>query len=268
MHWHIVALSAFFLISGCKSDTRQQLKGFSEYLENNGYSFYNPPRTDRGPGSVFRFARAESGKTIVSPVCKKLYAHIIENEASLTLPSEQSKSQLDIGFSASLIKDLLSGDPVLDAGWSSSSLINVNFTKVKSVYINEEDLYNNDGNARTITPSCYSALKRLSNGGELHENVFIVQESIRVDTLIYNAANSNSGKTGIQADIKQLFSFKPNINYSYNSNNNLEINEPRHVAFRAFLLKEYIDTGLKSAGSARIKAVPLDIDEINRRLKD
>ena len=260
-------LSIFLLVLvGCRDDTSQQLDGFSKYLEDIGYSFYNPPRTDRGPASVFRFVKSESGKTIVSPVCKKLFLHVPENEASLSLPSEKSKDKLNIGLAISLIEDLLSDTPKLEAGWSSGSSIEVKFNGVKSVNISEEDLYNKNGVARSITPSCFSALKRISKQGEFKQNVFIVQESIRVDSMQYDATKTNVGTVNAQANIKKLIKFKPGINYEFKGDSKLEIKEQRYIAFRAFLLKDFFDTGLTTTGSAVVKAEPLSLSEINKRV--
>lgn len=256
----------FVSFTGCRDDTKQQLSGFSEYLDDVGYSFYNPPRTDRGPASVFRFTRAESGKNIISPVCKKIFEHVPVNESKLSLPSEKSVKQLKLGLAVSLIEDLLTAPPKLEADWESNSNVNVNFSNVSSVYINEEDLYNAEGVARSITPSCFSALKRLSKQGELNDEVFIVQESLRVNSMSYVLAKSSSANSDINIDIKKLLNFKPDVDFQIKDNISLEINEPRYIAFRAFLLKKYIDTGLTGSGSAILKAEPLTLKEINHRL--
>ena len=105
----------------------------------------------------------------------------------------------------------MSAPPKLEAAWDSNSLINVWFSDVNSEYINEEDLYNEKGIARSITPSCFSALKRLSEQGDLKENVFIVQESVRVGSMLYDAKNSYFGKADAQANIKGVVNFKPGI---------------------------------------------------------
>lgn len=256
------------LLAGCNGDTSQKLKGFSTYLENIGYSFYNPPRTDRGPTSVFRFTKSESGKTIISPVCSKLFQHIPINVANLSIPSEYSTEEIQVDFAVSLISDLLSDAPKLGMEFGTNSVIDVHFGNVRSVYINEEDLYNKDGNSHTITPSCFAALNRLASQGELKNNVFVVQESLQVDSMSYAAKKTNSSGADANFPIKNLVKFKPEINYSFNSDNTLLIKEPRYVAFRAFLLNDYINTGLTSAGTAVIKAEPLNLSDIKKRLSN
>ena len=139
---------------------------------------------------------------------------------------------------------------------------------MKSVYINEEDLYNEQGSARSITPSCFSALRRLANQGELNKNVFIVQESILVNSMLYDANNTDTGEANAQINIKKLINFKPRINYNYKNKNILEIKEPRYIAFRAFLLTKYTDTGLTSIGSAIVQAEPLSLKDIKNRIKE
>ena len=266
MNSRSIVIALIVLLAGCKNDTSQQLTGFSAYLEDIGYSFYNPPRTDRGPTSVFRFIRSESGKNIVSPVCKKLFQHIPENITKVSIPSEHSTAQLQVNLAVSLIEDLLANAPQIGAEWGSNSVIDVHFGDVSTVYINEEDLYNVNGKSHTITPSCFSALKRLSNQGELNGNVFVVQESLRVDSMSYVAKKLNSSGADAQFSIKEVINFKPEVKYTFSSDNKLIIKEPRYVAFRAFLLTEYIDTGLTGAGSAVVKAEPLTLADIKKRL--
>lgn len=252
---------------GCPSnETESQLPEIASYLGGLGYSFYNPPRTDRGPLSVFRFEKAQSGKTVISPVCSKLFPFVKVTTSSLSLPQHRYQDSMSVQFAGSLIKDLLKDPASASLNWSSDSKVEVQYSDVRSVYVNEEDLYNKDGEPKTITPSCYAALERIHENGEFEGNVFIVQSAVEVGGLIYDFSNTDLKSAEAGFSLKKIVNLKPSIKKEFISDTSLLIEEPRFFAFKAFLLKDYFFTGLTSSGSAVIKAEPLSLQKIQERI--
>jgi hypothetical protein len=267
MNARVLSCVIAFALAGCPSnETESQLPEIATYLGDLGYSFYNPPRTDRGPLSVFRFEKAQSGKTVISPVCSKLFPNVEVTKSFLSLPQQSSKDSISLQFAAALIKDLLKDPASVSLNWASDSNVEVQYSDVRSVYVNEEDLYNPNGEPRKITPSCYSAIERIHDNGEFEGNVFVIQSAIEVGGLVYNF--SETDLKGAEADftLKKVVDLKPGVRGKFITETSLLIEEPRFFAFKAFLLKDYFFTGLASAGSAVIKAEPLPLHEVKERI--
>ncbi|MGF1615180.1 MAG: hypothetical protein ACFCVA_15095 [Gammaproteobacteria bacterium] len=254
--------SVFLFNGGCSPEPTDPPKGFSDYLENLGYLFYNPPRTDRGPGSVFRFARTQSGSLVISPICRNLFANLKTEKANVTIPKESSTETLNVGFFTQFIADLWQHSAKAQTHLKRDGRVLVSFKNASSVYLLEEDLINADGTPRSITPQCYGQLKKLDEKGELENNVFIIQDAIEVGRATYELSEQSfiSGEGEVNA--KSILIFKPHVQYKQLSKLAFEILSPRFVAYKAFLLTEYMDTGLTTDGTAIIKARPMSVAEL------
>lgn len=240
-------------LSSCKSPTESHFVGYLEYLEDLGYSIYNPPRSDRGASSVFAYQIAESGKVVLSPVCRKLFSALEPKPADLTIPSSSRNDQLDAGFALELLKDMFSKPPSIEAGVLATSKVDATFGKTTEYSIAEEDLYNEQGVARTITPQCFSALRQRARSSGLG-NVFVVQSAIQVDTLSYELEELFSAQASAEVEIKKVLNVIPSASGNLSGNTTLSSDTSRYVAFIAFKITDYVDTGLTTAGSAIVKA--------------
>lgn len=246
-------------------ETSQQLDGFSDYLENIGYSFYNPPRSDRGPGSVFRFVDLEGGSRGLSPVCRDLFPDIEPTRAEVSIPNENRTEELELGFVLELLKGLLTDETPVDASMKREMRVEVKFSDdVQSLSYFEEDAINDDGTPRKLSPTCYARLKSLSETGQLAEGVFFVQDALRVREAEYQFSRSYDFGAHIDIPITKILHPKAEVSSESKVENSLTIREWRFVAFKAMLVTEFVDTGLTSAGSAIIRGRPLTVDEFSR----
>lgn len=245
-------------VYGCTDNPTKPVRSFSEYLESLGYSFYNPPRSDRGPGSVFRLARAQSGKIVISPVCGQLFESIEPVRANISLPKDKSTEERGIEFWISFLADLLNNPGDVSGKFSSKATFAVQFDGTQSHYLNEEQMVNDKGVARRITPACYARLKQLSKSGELRDNIFIIQDAVRISTGTYTFSKEALANGQGKIEVDKIIDVKTGVRWSKKTERSFSIDEPRYVAFVAFLLKDYVETGLTTAGTAIVKAERMD----------
>ena len=255
-------LAAFALIGyGCKNGpVDSHLTGFSDYLEGLGYSFHNPPRSDLGPGTVFRLVENASGAKSFSPVCKALFPDIEATRASISIPTESRSSTIAAGVSLGILSDLLETGAA-DAQFDKD--VEITFTptgQIYSEYFYEEDAFNAAGESRTISPQCFARLRSLSSQGGIAETVLFIQDAVRVDGVAYSANSTVSTEAGVDFVRKLVGSLKPSVLYDSTSANTLVIAEPRYIAFKAFKINEFVDTGLTGPGSAVVKMQKFSLD--------
>ncbi|WP_440055874.1 hypothetical protein ACSLBF_06920 [Pseudoalteromonas sp. T1lg65] len=247
-------------VTGCGSDTEPKIEGISSYLEKLGYSFYNPPRIDRGPASVFRFKKAHSGSVVISPVCNSLFPDITIESTAISIPAESSRESVSFDIGLELLRGLFKSQPNLGFNNNQNMDIEVKFEGAKAISISEESLFNLDGKAKTITPSCYSALKKISERGSI-KDVFIVQESISIDKMTYSLDQLFGASLEAAAKFKGAVDANAGIQYQINKDNNLIVESPRYIAFKAFAIDSYVETGLTTYGSVVLQASPINVTE-------
>lgn len=256
----------WLLGSSCSSqESSPKLQGFSGYLKDIGYSFYNPPRSDRGPGSVFRFVRLESGKWGISPVCRNLFPQLSHTVSDLSIPNSRRKQTFDLDFVLGLLGGLIEEPAAGELG--SVREIEVTFGgSVQSHAYFEEDGLNDDGSPRELSPACYARLKALSAAGGLGGNVFFVQDAIAVTEASYSAFRGGAGQMDLRVPIREVLLPRVGISAQFEHEHSLTIREPRYVAFKAMQITDFVDTGLTSAGRATVHLKPLEEAEIAAKL--
>ncbi|HAS6473260.1 TPA: hypothetical protein GRR63_10920 [Vibrio parahaemolyticus] len=242
----IVSLTALY---GCADP-------FFKEIENRGYTAFDPPRANAKVGSVFTFEKNSSGNLTVRELCHYLYDDLSVTHRDLTLPTSSMTDTVDATIAASLVKDLVSTPPKLDAGFRNVRSVKIEFNGVKSSYITDQDLFALDGKPLPITPSCYGVLKRYSDTEQL-SRTFLVVDVINVDGMNYTV--DKNLKTGADAefDIKKIVELEPKVLFESDNNYSLKIDENRSIGYKAFSITSFKPNGLVGPAAATIGLEPL-----------
>ncbi|ELA8062036.1 hypothetical protein P3383_04805 [Vibrio parahaemolyticus] len=229
---------------------------FYKEIENLGYTAFEPPRANAKVGSVFTFEKNSSGNLTVRELCHYLYDDLTVTNRDLTFPTRSMTDTIDAGIAASLVKDLVSTPPKLDAGFRNVRSVKVSFNGVKSSYVTDQDLVALDGKPLPITPSCYGVLKRYSDAGLL-SRTFLVVDIINVDSMNYTVEKNLKTGADVEFDIKTVVELKPNISFESDNNYSMKINENRSIGYKAFSITSFKPNGLVGPAAATIRLEPL-----------
>jgi hypothetical protein len=248
---YFLSFAISIIIFGCSNPTKP-IVGFSNYLHKNGYSFYNPPREGRGAGHAFIVKESISGKKSVSPICKRVFRDIDVSKEPIELTKEEKLQTFSINFFVDFNHDLLNSSPKLMTDLKKEIKILAEIQNPIEHVIYEEDLYDNDGTPRTLTPQCYAALKNKKVNDEL-EDVYFVQSAVETDKVIYTFQSESLNSTDLEAEIKKMITFNLGNKFSTVSKNQLIIEKPRYIAFIAYQMEHFIPTGHMGGFTAKIK---------------
>ncbi|WP_179136903.1 hypothetical protein [Vibrio campbellii] len=251
----ICAMSLTSLI-GCSNT-------FLEEIEEQGYTAFDPPRAGAKVGGVFAFEKNSSGKVTVRELCHNLYKeHELQVKSrAMTFPARSMTDTVDASIAASLVRDIVSTPPKLDAGFSNVRNVEIEFHGVKSNYITEQSMYDPSGQSLPLAPSCYAALKRYADNDQL-SRTFLIFDVVNVDGMNYSVSSNLASEAGAEFDIKKVVELKPNISFKAIDKYTLKIDENRSIGYKAFSIKSFKPNGLVGPAAAKIEFEPLTRKEL------
>jgi len=246
----LLLVLVFFLV-GCNG----RLGPLAKELSNYDYSFYNPPRSNHGPGWTFRFVKTHDGKTVTQTVCENLYPDIQTLDGSLSLPAIKDKETRAIDFSVNLLDGLIKnvGEAKLNLSNNKIQEISIKWGPVTSKEIPLERRFDKNGKVVPISPRCHATLLDLKNRGELENSIFVVQEAAIVNSLVYDAKVDSSIQGSVNFSFKKLLEFTPKAKVTENNQTSLVIEASRYVGYRAVALMEFVPTNLLGPETATVK---------------
>jgi len=251
----------FFLLQACCNGPMAPL---AKELKSYGYTLYEPPRTNRGPGWTFRMVRTFDGRTVPMTVCENLYPDVDLVDGNLSLPQLSTKSTVDgsvaVDFLEGLLKDIGGAKASLSA--NSIKKLTISWGQVSSKELPEERKFTEKGEIRAIGAPCAAVLKELKDRGELAGNLFIVQQAILANELSYETSDDSGKKGELKASLKKLLNFEANAKATEITQTSLQIKEPRYIGYIAIALLEWAPTGLLGPESAKLYGRRLSPDEL------
>lgn len=258
----LFCIGVLLTLVGCGNGAMKELeKEMGQY----GFTPYNPPRANHGPGWVFQFAKTFDGKTVPTTLCNQLMgpgtSPVIK--ADVSFPEIKRDHTFEANLGLSFVKDLLKDEQKTEAELKSKSVskLRLSWTRLVAEEIPRASLFTPEGKLVPLDPTCSAQLKALKDRGELL-GVIVVTEALRADKMEIDLQTDSSASVSATVNVKAALELKPGVSASATEQNTLSIDEPRYVGFRAFSLVGFAPTGLLGAETARISGAPLTVDAI------
>ena len=261
-------LGCFLLLlslTGCK---HTGLEGLRSWMKGYGYTLYEPPRTNHGPGWTFRMVKTYDGKTVPMTVCDNLYPKVKVKKANVNLPDSKKGSGYDVDFAVALLEGLIDNIGEAKANLKSKGTKSVNITwgAVHTEALLPQQTFDPSGKKLEVDSTCAAHLSDLKDKGTFADSIFMVQQAIIVDEMNYKvSANSETGG-GLSISLKEVLTVKPEAKVTETSENLLVVKEPRYLGFRAFLVNDVVPTGLLGPETAIVSGRLLSDDEVSKLL--
>jgi hypothetical protein len=247
------------VVAGC--NTFGPLK---KELEGYGYALMYPPRTDRGPGWTFLFAKSVDGRTVPLSICRDIWSAIEPSGGHLSLPALKTVSSVSAKLGLSVVEDLLESPVSAKAAFSDKDTITIKWGGARNLEYAFQDLFTDDGEKIGVDPSCAGAIKTAIGGDEkVEENIFIVMDVLEVQELSYTFNSVKGASLDASVDIKKLVTLKPGVEYSRTDDRTLVFKAPRYIGYNAIALRDFIDTGELGAAIMNISATPVSASKLN-----
>src|SRR4029077_707237 len=141
---------AFFLVA-CFHAT-SPIQAISDQVEKFGFTVYNPPRADRGPGWVFHFVKTFDGNTVPATVCSTLYPDDRVVNARISIPNVQSTDTTDVAFGLGLLEGLIDNVQKASANLSAKSVktLSIKWGDLTAIELPEERKFTEQGKRVSI----------------------------------------------------------------------------------------------------------------------
>ncbi len=199
-----------------------------QFMDKNGYSIYKLPRSDRGPGSVYRIV---DRKNIVE-VCEQLLVEIPIKIADLDAIQNDSMYKIDSKHNAELLSHFFK-DGSINSSHNYSKNIEMKLGNLKEKKILEEDFFTEIGVERKVVTKCRKVLRALQEKKQL-KNVFMVYSTLSTDDLKYNIQKLYKSDSSLTLPgIKKILGLSSELNISIENNQTLIIHQPRNIGFKA-----------------------------------
>lgn len=269
----ITALSINILIiiitmglSGCKTTG---LEGLRSLMDSFGYTLYEPPRSNHGPGWTFRITKTHDGKKVPITVCENLYPTVKVTNANINFPQSQVESTVDVDFAVELLDGIIDniGEAKANLKAKGADSVNITWGNAHAEELLPQQAFTPNGSKIEIDSACAAHLADLKKRGELANNIFMVQQALKVEQMDYQSSASSQTEGGLSVSLKELLTVKPQAKATEVNNNNLSIKEPRYLGFRAFAISDVVPTGLLGPETAVVSGRELTKDEVATLLK-
>jgi hypothetical protein len=262
----LIVFSLVSVVGGCKTGLDELRDLMGEY----GYTLYEPPRSNHGPGWTFRMAKTFDGHVVPVTVCENLYPSVKTKNANVTFPNSQVESSVNIDFAVELLEGLIDniGEAKANLKAKGAKGVTINWGGARAEELIPEQTFDKTGTKLEIDQGCSAHLSDLKKKGELSDSIFFVQQAVRVDKLDYKVTDESEKGGGLSLNIKELLTLKPDVKVSKKDKNTLSIEEPRYVGFRAFVITDVVPTGLLGPETAVVSGRELTKAEISNLLKN
>jgi hypothetical protein len=258
----LIIIGVVFSFFGCA--TTKGLGPLESKLKEHGFSVYNPPRSNRGPGWVFRFVKTFDGRTVPSTVCENIYPDAKTVDGRLVLPNITQDKSVDL----SLAIDLLSGiiDPPLQAKAELKDVGNVTISwgPVRVRELSPGNKFTAEGAIRKIDEACYAELESLKARQEIQDSIFVVQEAAVVNRFNYHFHGDTEASAKLRGQYKKILGVDFDSRVKAVDDTTLEITEDTNLGFIAVALTEWVPTGNKTVVTAKIAGKSLTEEQIAR----
>jgi len=263
-HHTLIPFGLAFLLAGMNGCDTTGLAPLHAFMDKYGYTLYEPPRSNHGPGWTFRMARTYDGKTIPMTVCDNLYPAVKISNAKVDFPSSTMESELDTDFAVDLLEGLIDNVGKAKATLKSKGVksMKVTWGVVHAEELLPEQTFSPSGNKIEVDSACAAHLADLKKKGEFGESIFMVQQAIKVEQMNYEASAKSESAGSVAVSLKQLLNLRPQVNVINGRKDALVIKEPRYVGFRAFLLTDVAPTGLLGPETAIVSGRELSRKEV------
>jgi hypothetical protein len=260
----LIFLSAATVACGARS----QLAPLERQLNTYGYSMYNPPRADRGPGWVFQILKTHEGRSVPSTVCTNLFPNFKPSRVNLTLPATDWSTTLavDLGldFLDGLVPDLIKAK----ASLKSVSAVAINWQDVSAEELPRDFRFTEAGTRRPISRQCHASLRDLKTHNLLNNSIFVVEQALVSHSMRMSFTADRSAAAGLDGKYQNLIGFKAAVNTKEIGKTTLEITEPRYLGFMAVALLDYVpSTDLAATEAATITGRQIPLATMQRLLE-
>jgi len=230
----------------------------------HGYLTLIPPRSDFGPGFVFK-GSVQSGALIIDQIlCTNLYPDVKPASGVLQLASATTSSNNSLGLNLSLLQKLVGTNTVsLDAKYTGKMEYKVTVKTASADYLPSSSLF--DGKTpRPVDSSCRAAIENLKLAGPITKSVYIIGDAVAVTGLTYSFTKSSDPTLNITADIQKIVNASTNASFSQDANNvSIDVTVPVHIAVKyPYLVDTWVPSGAVAAAEANtaiIAAHPLTV---------
>lgn len=265
---NFVYLACLLLLLGLTSCKTTGLEELRSLMKNYGYTLYEPPRTNYGPGWTFRMVKTYDGKTVPMTVCDNLYPEVKIKDANVTFPDSKVESEVDVDFAVELLEGLIDnvGEAKANLKSKGAKAVKITWGAVHTEELLPQHVFTPSGNKIQVNSECAEHLSDLKHKNAFEDSIFMVQQAIKVDEMNYEARADSEKGGGFSLSLKKILSVKPEAKTTEISQNTLAINEPRYLGFRAFLITDVVPTGLLGPETAIISGRMLSDSEISKLL--
>lgn len=235
-------------------------------LQIPGHHTFDPPRSDRGPGTVFEGEVRGDTVKFIRLLCRDLYAGMkpraraatiampdIVRTSSVSLKAALNllKINLGVGAAAQLELDSLSASKKLSIEWG-------NLTEY-SYYA--EDGFLATGEPRPISAPCRSAIEDMATKNIPRDRIFVITGTIAAADLKYAFADEIAASADFKAAIRGV---DAGASISRINSRTLRISVPLHIAYTSpWAITEWVPTGQVAGQIVRVRGEPTEylIDE-------
>lgn len=258
----IIFLSLLILqISGC---TNTGLEPLRKELEELGFTLYEPPRSNRGPGWTFNIVSTFDGRRVPKTICENLYPQLELKPGNLTLAKLQTNSVLDLNLGIEFLKDLLINPIEAKAKLKKVKEVSIKWKDVKSVEIPDNLKFDKKGKPIAIQADCLSDIRDLKAKKAFKNSVFMVQEVLLAHELDYEFKTDNQSEAGLKGKYKQFLDFQLGVKTEEKSETSLVVKEKRYLGFIAFLIEDVVPDGLLGAENALVSGRVVTLEQMKQ----
>jgi hypothetical protein len=261
--WALVA----FLLTGCLRAT-SPINAISDEVEKLGFTVYNPPRADRGPGWVFHFVKTFDGKTVPGTVCTSLYPDERVVDAKISIPNVKSTDNADVSFGLGLLDGLIDNVQKASADLSAKSIktLSINWGDLTARELPEERKFTEEGKRVPIGNACAARLRELRQANQLG-TVFMVQQAVQAKSMTVSVEQDRNAGASLDVSLYEVLTVKPSAKVSQKSNSSIDVTDPRYIGFVAVAVLNWIPTDQLGAETATVSGRLLKREEINRLMQ-
>ena len=253
-------------ITGCAS---VGLGPLEKEIAKYGYTLYKPPRTNRGPGWVFRMIRTFDGKTIPSTLCENLYSDPKTVDGSLSLPNIHGSTTVSLDLAIDFLEGLIRDPAKAKANLKAVREVTISWGQIRDQELSPEFKFTEKGELRPVNERCAAVLRDIKRRGELGNNIFVVQQAVLAHRLWYEFKTEGAAAVGLAGKYQDLLGFNAGVGISSTGETSLEIAERRYVGFAAIALIEWLPIGeLGVSQLATVSGRRITLDEMKQIIGD
>jgi hypothetical protein len=250
-------------MAGCVSSP---VKEISKEVEKYGYTVYNPPRADHGPGWVFHFAKTFDGKTVPVAVCQNLYPDDRTQAASISFPTVTRNDTTDLSFGVSLLEGLVTDVQKASASLEAKKVkkLTITWGDLVATELPEERKFGADGKLLPISNSCAARLRELRRQNQM-ESVYLVQSAVLAKSMKISVDEQQNAGASLDASLYKVLDVKPSAKVSTTSNSSIDVSDPRYIGFVALAVLDWIPLDQVGPETAKVSGrllSPADVSEL------